>query len=255
MSPKITGMKYFLLGLCCVLFVANGYSQDDERNFLRGQVLYRNSYVPNENVINATSESATITNDQGEFLIKVKLGDELVFTAINYQLRIVKITTEILKKGRLVIEVNEKVTELDEVVVSPENQKRFLEVKNEEFKGFDYEVDRSTEVENIAMSRAERGMVDGINFVNIFKALLKSNRNLVEKRPPLKISQVMRQVYEDEFFVSDLNLPQDKIDAFLIYCDGQMPAQSLLKKENEFQLIDFLVTHSKTFLQQINAAD
>ena len=108
-------MKYFLLGLCCVLFVANGYSQDDDRSFLRGQVLYRNSYVPNENVINATSEFATITNDQGEFLIKVKLNDELVFTAINYQLRIVKITEEILKRGRLVIEVNEKVTELVEI--------------------------------------------------------------------------------------------------------------------------------------------
>jgi len=161
-------MRFFLLALCCFLFVSSGYSQDDGRDVLRGQVLYRNSYVPDENVINTTSESATITNEKGEFLIRVKEGDELVFTALQYQLRIVLITDEIIKKGRLVVEVNDKITQLDEVVVTPESQERFLEVKNEEFKDFEYEEDRSTEVENIAMSKAERGMTDGINFVNIF---------------------------------------------------------------------------------------
>ena len=245
-------MKSLLLFFSCFLFVSIGVAQDDDRSFLRGQVLYRNAYVPNENVINTTSEFATITNAKGEFLIKVKLGDELVFTAINYQLQIVIITEEIIRRGRLVVEVNEKVTQLDEVVVTPEQQEKFLEVKNEEFKDFEYETERSSEVENIAMPEITRGMKDGINFVNIFKALAKANTTAAEKRAPLKISQVMRQVYEDEFFVSDLHLPQDQIDAFLIYCDSKLPAQTLLKKENEFQLIDFLVTHSKTFLTQIN---
>ena len=245
-------MKSFLLAICCFLFVSIGFSQEDDRRFLRGQVLYRNSFVPDENVINTTAQTATVTNEKGEFMIKVKLGDELVFTAVNYQLRIVIITDEILKRGRLVVEVNEKVTQLAEVVVTPEDQERFLEVKNEEFKDFEYEEDRSTEVENIATPQHLRGMRDGINFVNIFKALVNANNSVEEKRPTLKISQVMRQVYEDEFFVKDLKLPQDKIDAFLIYCDSKLPAQTLLKKENEFQLIDFLVTHSKTFLKQIN---
>jgi len=245
-------MKSFLLTICCFLFVSIGFSQDDDRRFLRGQVLYRNSFVPDENVINTTAQTATVTNAKGEFMIKVKLGDELVFTAVNYQLRIVIITDEILKRGRLVVEVNEKVTQLAEVVVTPEDQERFLEVKNEEFKDFEYEEDRSTEVENIATPQHLRGMRDGINFVNIFKALVNANKSVEEKRPPLKISQVMRQVYEDEFFVKDLQLPQDKIDAFLIYCDSKLPAQTLLKKENEFQLIDFLVTHSKTFLKQLD---
>lgn len=245
-------MKAILLAVCCFLVVGMGYSQDDDRNPLRGQVLYRNSFVPDENVINTTSQHATITNDKGEFLIRVKVGDELVFSAINYQLRIVIVTEEIIRNGRLVVEVNEKVTQLDEVVVTPEDQEKFLEIKNEEFKEYEYEIDRSTKVENIAMPEYQKGMKDGINFVNIFKALVNANRASDEKRPPLKVSQVMRQVYDDAFFVKDLQLPQDKIDAFLIYCDSKMPAQTLLRKENEFQLIDFLVTHSKTFLTQMN---
>jgi len=240
-----------VISLFCFVLV---YSQEDDRRLLRGQVLYRNSNVPDENVINTTSEKATITNDKGEFAIRVKLNDELVFTAVHYQLMIIKITEDILDKNRLVVEVNEKVTELDEVVVSPENQKKFLELQNEEFKQYEYETDRSTEIVNISQDLTVRGMRDGINFVNIFKALFKPKDDLDgETKTPLKVSEVLRQVYDDQFFVVDLKLPQDKIDAFLIYCDAQIHEQSLLKKENEFQLIDFLVTHSKMYLKELNA--
>lgn len=250
-------MQNRILFLLFFLCVAISYSQGDDRQYLRGQVLYRNVNVPNENVINVTTEMATITNDKGEFGIMVKAGDQLVFTAINYQLMVVDITSEMLEKNRLVVEVTEKVTELDEVVVTPENQEKFLQAQNKEFlnRDYDYETDRLTAVENIALSDADKGMKDGLNFVNIFKALMlatKGSDNDVE-REPLKVSEVLRQVYDDEFFVLDLKLPQDKIDDFLLYCDSQLPERSLLQKRNEFQLIDFLVTHSKTYLEQMQA--
>lgn len=245
MTKKLLSLLLFL-----ALFSAN--AQDEERRLLMGKVLYRNTSVSNENVINTISERATITNDRGEFAINVKVGDELVFTAVNYQLKIVKITQEILDNNRLVVEVNEKVTELDEVIVTPEDQERFLKLKNEEFKGYEYEIDRGTEVENIALSQTERGMQDGINFANIFRAIFKSKTETEEDRPKLLVSDVLRQVYDDEFFVVDLRIPQDKIDAFLLYCDTRMPAQSLLRKENEFQLIDTLVNLSKSFLSELN---
>ncbi|MFK5972992.1 MAG: hypothetical protein QM485_06895 [Flavobacteriaceae bacterium] len=245
-------MKHLLLLIFTVSFFGTSYAQDSKRQLLRGQVIYRQVNVPNENVINTSSEKATISNNQGEFAIRVKVGDELVFMAVNYQLEVIKITEEILKRNRLVVEVTEKVTELDEVVVTPDDQERFLELKNEELKEYEYETDRSTEVVNITASQIERGMIDGINFVNLFKVLFKSNKKATDSRPKLKISEVLRQVYDDEFFIVDLMLPQDKIDTFLIYCDDKIPAQSLLKKDNEFQLIDFLVTHSKAFRQLLN---
>ncbi|MFS4469522.1 hypothetical protein [Maribacter sp. 2210JD10-5] len=241
-----------LLFIGIVLCMAGAVAQDAGRRPLKGQVLYKNSPVANEYVINSTTEKATITGDDGEFVINVKIGDELAFTAVNFQYKLVAITPEILAKNRLVVLVTEKVTELDEVVVSPEDKERFLEMKNEEFKQYEYEIDRSSEVENIAQSQAERGMTDGINFVNIFRAIFKSKEDNGETAPKLLPSDVLRQVYDDQFFVMDLQIPQDKIEAFLYYCDDKMPAQSLLKKENEFQLIDALVNNSKTFLATLN---
>ncbi|KAB5486527.1 MULTISPECIES: carboxypeptidase-like regulatory domain-containing protein [Flagellimonas] len=244
-------MKNILLVLFSLLISAASLAQDGGQ-LLRGKVLYRSTNVPNENVINSTSGEATITNNDGEFAIVVKEGDELVFTAVNYQLMVVKITPEILANNRLVVEVNEKVTELDEVIVTPENQEGFLRVKNEDFKQFDYEIDRGTEVVNVAESQTVRGMQNGLNIKNIFKALFKSREVDGQEREPLKVSEVLRHVYDDEFFVLDLKLPQDKIDAFLIYCDDKIPSQTLLRKDNEFQLIDFLVTQSKEYLETLN---
>ncbi len=238
--------KHLLFSLL-LLSVFLGHAQVNDRQWLRGQVLYRDNNVVNENVINTNTQIATITDEDGRFMIQVKEGDQLVFTAVNYQLQVVKITNDILANKRLVVEVTEKVTELDEVVVSPENQEKFLEVKNEKFKEFEYEIDRSTEVRNVALLSQNERREGDINFVNIFKAIFSSRNQDTGEAVPLKVSDVLRQVYDDEFFVVDLSLPQDEIDAFLLYCDDRIPSQSLLKKENEFQLIDFLVTQSREF--------
>ncbi len=245
-------MKYIPTLVFLLFTLTTIFAQDDGRNTLRGTVLYRNVPVPNENVINIDSENAVISNNAGEFAIRVKVGDQLAFSAVNYQLKVVEITEAILENERLVIEVNEKVTELDEVVVTPENQEKFLEIQNERFKEVEYETDRSTEVENIALSQQERGLKDGINFINIFKALAKvGEKDDVEKRPRLKMSEVLRQVYDDEFFVVDLKLPQDKIDDFLFFVDESHPQYSLLLKDNEFELLDFLVNESKAYREQM----
>ncbi len=245
-------LTLFFLTSCFLI----SYSQTDGRVLLRGKVLYRSNNVSGESVFNSTAETYTITNDDGQFAILVKKGDQLVFTAVNYELEVVTITDEILENNRLVVEVKEKVRELDEVVVSPEDQEKFLEVKNEEFKEFTYDLDRSAEVENVALSRADRGMRDGINFVNIFKAItkpiFKSDKDRDKNQLDLKISDVLRQIYPDEFFLVDLKLPEDKIDAFLFYVDDKVTSKQLLRKENEFELIDFLVSQSKDFMADLD---
>jgi len=49
------------------------------KKFTKGKVMYRDSNVINENVLNVTAELATITNEDGQFEIMVALGDELIF--------------------------------------------------------------------------------------------------------------------------------------------------------------------------------
>ena len=240
--------------LLCFFFVAvNVWSQ--ERIPLKGKVIYRGSNVVNENVLNTTASTATITDEDGAFEIAVAVGDELVFTAVNYKITAVLVTQEILDNRRLVVAVEEKVTALEEVVVGPENTEKFLEMKSEKFKGYSYEIDRSTEVDNIAEAGTVQGMQNGLNFVNIFKLLFASkegNDNTPDK-PALKMSEALRLIYEDRFFTEDLQLKPDQIEPFLTYLDTRVTPRDLLEKDNEFQLIDFLVNQSRAFIS--NASD
>ena len=50
----------------------------------------------------------------------------------------------------------------------------------------------------------------------------------------------------------DLKLPQDNIDDFLFYVDGRAPASKLLLKDNEFELLEFLVNESKAYRNQMD---
>lgn len=234
--------------LCSFLLLISLSLWSQDRVPLKGKVMYRGSNVVNENVLNTTAGLATITDQEGSFEIEVAEGDELVFTAVNYKITAVLITAEILENRRLVVAVEEKVTALEEVVVGPENTEKFLALKSEKFKGYDYEIDRSTEVDNIAEAGAVKGMQNGLNFVNIFKLLFQSkdaNNNAV---PVLKMSEALRVIYEDRFFIEDLKLSPEQIEPFLYYLDSKVSPQNLLKRKNEFQLIDFLVNQSRDFI-------
>ena len=234
-----------ILILFCVFF---GTAQQDYRTWLRGKVLYQDISVVAANILNTNSDQATITDDNGEFLIEVKLGDELIISSVQYEIRALIINKEILQRNRLVVDVNEKVQVLDEVVVSPTRPEKFLDLQEEEFKKFDYTSDKSTRVDNEILRKNQ--LYEGVDFVNIFRLMYKALRKKNSKDGTASNyapSDVIRQIYSDTFFSEELHIPPAQIGLFLEFIDDRLDAKDLLKKENEFQLMDFLIKQSEKF--------
>ncbi len=224
-------------------FVA--FSQE-KRVILRGKLMYRNSNVIAANVINNTNQNNTITDTNGEFEILAGVGDEIIFSSVEFKIRTVKITKEIMKKNRLVVEVNERVNFLDEVVISPDNTDKFLDLKEEEFKKVDYIDDKSTAVENEIIRQNQ--LYRGINIVNVAKLLAKVLRDgKMEEEIKLTPSKALPLVFDINFFVSDLGLKNFEIIGFLELMDKKQEIKSLLKKNKEFELIEYLFNESKKF--------
>ncbi len=242
-------MKYLSNLLFLFLIFNFSYSQTDYRTWIRGKVLYKDSNVISANVVNNTSQEATITNEEGEFEIKVKLNDRLVFSSVQYQIRSLIIDKEILQKSRIVIDVNEKVSVLDEVVVSPENTEKFIDLKEEEFEKIDYSFDKSTRIENQLLQSGRFN--NGLNFINLYKVISQKNRDKQKleesENSAYKPSNLLREVYDDNFFINNLGIPKNNISDFLLFCDEKFPEKFLFKKSNEFQLIDFLVKQSDKY--------
>ena len=185
-----------------------------ERRPIKGQLLYKNTKVVAANVVNNTAQANTITDSDGAFEIDVQLGDEIIFSSVQYRIRSVKITEEILSENRLVVSVNENINELKEVVVTTDDVEKFLDLKEEEFKGFDYEKDKSSQLVNRAFN--DRQLSDGIDFVNIAKLLARAFGNKSsDEQMQMKPSEVLPLVFEDSFFEVDLGLDKSDIITFL----------------------------------------
>ena len=236
-------MKFKLL-IFFLVFQVLAFAQD--RISIKGRLIYRNINVVAANVVNITAQINTITNGEGAFEIPVKNGDEVVFSSVQYMIRTVKITPEIIQKNRLIITINEKINALEEVVVTPDDAEKFLDLKEEEFKGFDYDRDKSTRLENSIVRQGQ--LKNGINLINVAKLIAKlvSNKTEEEKRN-LKPSEVLSYVFDKSFFSSDLELRDDQIVGFLEHIDNNLPSQKLLNQSQQFQLIDYLILQSKKY--------
>lgn len=229
-----------------LLLTISQLSFSQERELIQGKVIYRNINVPAANVINNTSQISTITNDQGEFEIFAKEGDEIIFSSVQYIIRTVRINDEILKNKRLIVQINQRVRELDEVVITPDDTDKFLDLKEEQFKGFDYLADKSTKIENILTDN--RQFVDGLNFVNIFKLLssLVDSKSEEEKLSILP-SEALPLILEENFFTDVLKLEFFEVNDFLLQLDLDQKIKQLIIKKNQFLLIDYLLNKSDTY--------
>tara|TARA_B100000927_G_scaffold61818_1_gene48440 strand:- start:234 stop:959 length:726 start_codon:yes stop_codon:yes gene_type:complete len=229
-----------------LLLALTQFSFSQERELIQGKVIYRNINVPAANVINNTSQTSTITNDQGEFEIFAKEGDEIIFSSVQYIIRTVRVNDEILKNKRLIVQINQRVRELDEVVITPDDTDKFLDLKEEQFKGFDYLADKSTKIENILTDN--RQVVNGLNFVNIFKLLssLVDSKSEEEKLSILP-SEALPLILEENFFTDILKLEFFEVNDFLLQLDLDPEIKQLIIKKNQFLLIDYLLNKSDTY--------
>ena len=227
------------------LFVIQ-FSFSQERELIQGKVIYRNINVPAANVINNTSQSSTITNDEGEFQIYAKQGDEIIFSSVQYIIRTVRVNEEILKNKRIIVQINQRVRELDEVVITPDDTDKFLDLKEEQFKGFDYLADKSTKIENILTDN--RQFVDGLNFVNIFKLLSSLvDPKSEEERLSILPSEALPLILEENFFLNTLELEIFEVNDFLSLLDQDQEVKKLIIQKNQFLLIDYLLIKSDTY--------
>jgi len=239
----------YRLTLFLIFIFQLSFSQD--RVLIQGKVIYRNIDVPAANVVNNTAQTTTITNDNGEFQILAKVGDEIIFSSVQYIIRTVRVNEEIIRNKRLVVQINQRVRELDEVVVTPDDTDKFLDLKEEQFKGFDYLADKSTRIQNILTD--DRQVVNGLNFVNIFRllsTLLDSKSE--EEKINISPSEVLPFILEENFFKDVLNLETFQTEDFLSKLDRDENLKKLILEKNQFLIIDYLLQEANNYLEKIS---
>lgn len=266
-------------GLFCILFlfVQICFGQHVERKVLKGRIVADSIEVENLTIFNITSNVGAVTNVDGKFSIKARATDTLFIQGISYDSKKYVLTDKDFWLEELEIRLQVRVTELNEVEITPytltgiiEEDIKRIQVYGDGFAKIDakkvmyYEDDvRIGTPVNTAMPSHFAPNGSNFNFLAIGAGLVSL---FVKDRNPKKYSE---QVFEERrqrdiqsksfsdhiferfshnFFVETLKIKHEDIPLFLQY--AEMPAKDLslfLKSEYELQLIQYLTEKAKAY--------
>lgn len=113
-------LSYITIGIL-LLFNTQAFAQLDENLYLNATVLDTKDENPLKHVhiLNLSSLRGTITNDEGNFTIIYKLGDEIRLSALGFESKIILIDAALLEDENLTFLLSQKAYALDEIVIRP----------------------------------------------------------------------------------------------------------------------------------------
>lgn len=253
-------MKNLLLIVFLTLSVL-GYSQTVERTMVNGKINVPIGDEPEGiTIINTTTNRGAVSDAEGDFTIAVAIGDVIKFSALQFQEFSIIVDRNVIESRQLNVFVSESATELPEVVISsvdlsgnvrvdvnriPDSAANIPELTPEAVYNASLELkpgELSTP-ENAAMP--DRFMEYGLNFANIFRAIISSRETGDADFEPLPAQ--IRELYDDEFFREHLNIERARINDFILYAEDNGLTKKMLKEGNELELIEFLILQSKEF--------
>ncbi|MCM4160037.1 hypothetical protein FHG64_13710 [Antarcticibacterium flavum] len=255
-----------------LLFVHNTYSQ--EKIQLKGLLVTDSLDASSVHIINTTTRTGTVNSSTGRFNIEVRENDTLLISSIQFINEEIIISHDIFNSGQLRIQLIEDVNELPEVKLSnigltgnintdvasldivkdmPVNM-RFGDIKHTRFEADINDPQAAPDnlafKENQVMSHAGATSVDLLAAASLIGDLLgikKKHDSQPVGKINLPLSRQIREMLGDSFFIKSLGIKEENIGDFVFYLDDTGLTGEMLKKENQFALIEFLFDHSAKY--------
>lgn len=249
-----------------MIFSTTLFAQDFQKK-IEGQVISDSLDVNDVHVMNISTNISTITDVSGRFHVEVKLNDTLLFSAIQYQLKRVIISSDEYIKGEILIKLDEKINKLSEVVVSPHNLSGNLaqDIKNintdDVFNGAILGLPNATVT---VLTQSERKLYTATDWnfeynkvkldpiINAITGRTKMLKKRVDFEEKVDFTEKIIKDFGKYFFTTGLQIPEDRIQEFLNFSSSHERFLRVVKSGNAFELTNFLEAMAGQFLKQLN---
>ena len=257
------------------------FSQNTERQVLKGKVVADSLDVENITVFNVSSNIGAVTNEVGIFYIKAKETDTLYFQGLSFVSQKYILTKKDFYVDELEIQLNIKINELNEVIVTPNTLTGNLEIDVNKIKvyGDFMEIDMNVVkhynddkfYKNPKVTTTPDHFAPGgstIDFKVIGKAIGKlfgikgdPKKNVKEVLKERRLREVqaksfsehIKERYSNHFFTSTLKIKNEYIAAFLAYAElSSVELVEFLKPENELKLLEYLILKGAEYKNKFN---
>lgn len=238
MKIKIT------LQLVLFFLVQVTFGQTEKIQEIRGKISADSVLVDRVNVVNLTTEKATVSDAKGFFVLPVKIGDIIVFTAVNLETLRKKIDLQDLSKEFIAIQMIPKSIILKEVVVNESS------ITAESLGIIPYGQKKYTPAERKLYTATSGGGIDGLlNAISGRKAMLKKEIAVEKKEQLLARIDVL---FEDKYYTETLKIPSEYIKGFQYYCVDDVPFANALSTKNKTLVMFLIVKLAETYNEIID---
>lgn len=246
-----TFQKSLLVFILLLSFSAFSSAQTFFSKNIQGKVYSADGDVAATHVLNATTKRATITDIDGFFSIQARLNDTIVFSAVQYKKKELIVTTEILAQRMLNIPLEESLTVLDEVIVTPYNLSGDIAKDLQILKTEQVVTAQTVGLPNAYVripSKAERELFAAtanpfMSFDPLINAITGRTKMLKKRLARNKLysrTERVREFYPDSIFRVDLKIPENKIDDLLYFCEVDATFQSVVDTHDRLKIWDFI---------------
>ncbi|MEZ7494019.1 hypothetical protein QO206_00875 [Leeuwenhoekiella aequorea] len=214
-------------------------------------------------VLNLTLQKGTITNEKGVFRIPVREQDTLYISAVQFKPKEVVITSEIIAKNFLELELETNVTELEDVNISdidlsgrlgddmniPKVEKPFNPA-DAGLPVYTGPIITQEERKLYTATHSGGGIIPVNAVINAISGRTKMLKNQVRISNMEIRVQKARNLISDSTYIYQLNIPAKYIDDFAhyIYQDNTENLQ-IASEENPLSLIELLMEQAPLYLQ------
>jgi len=227
------------------------------------------SDVENIHVINSTAQEFSVTDKNGEFKIPVKLRDTIVFSSIQYKLKEVIVTRQMIENKAVLVKLDEQINVLDEVVVGKILTGNLLnDINNMDGDGpinF-YDVGIPGYTGKIATQTERRlseasgfkpnlgssgfGLGGSVGFTPIINAITgrtKKLKNRVKLEEKTVLMERIKRKLSKDFFASN-PLEEDLRMDFFYFCSDDVNFLKSCKNASDFKVLLFLRMKYKQYM-------
>ncbi|WP_103071115.1 peptidase associated/transthyretin-like domain-containing protein [Aquimarina sediminis] len=260
-------MKLSILFICFIVSLSS--AQITSRVIIHGKIsVPLGDDVEGLVIYNRSTNKGTITNERGVFEISAGINDRIEVVAMQYQHFMILIDKGIVDNKRLNIFLNESVNQLEEVVVTPydllgnvsvdvkkigvieSGLGKVVDETSSKINDADYSFTRDELSSVDSREFMEKGVIDGLNFVNLFKLVYNTKDRAKKEKRPVDIDVKVRNMYNDQFFKDYLALEMDQINDFLFFAEDNGLNAKYFESGKELDLLQFLAYQSKLYRKQ-----
>ena len=221
-------------------------SQND--SILKGKIIIETNDVSGITIVNISNKANTISGNGGYFKIKAKVNDTLLFSAIHLDVEKHIITEKDFGPDLLFIKMTPKSKAIEQILITSNT------VISAESLGL---VPKGQKKYTVAERRLHAGSTGiGVGtLVNLITGYTKELKRNVEIEKKEMLQEKILRLYEKEYFIKTLKIPEQYINGFLFYVCEDKSVADLFKGQDKMQQMFKLSDLATEYLKTIKKED